>query len=318
MEIDDLANSVPCIDCGGMILRSVFDRNKGRCPRCAERKSNAEMQNPTTEGILDLNDTKTSYAVEVNSTNGIPIVFSGTEKLVMARLRDAVLSGKINGNAMAVVKEKVSEGKWSSWKMGVCCLSPQLRFLYSPLRSQFLKMIQLGVFIGISYETLFQSWLLFQHYHDLGPVMLFWLPPLIFGGFIVDDLFGGTILRNIFLAVFVTIAMGAGATMLQHYNSIIGTLSPSLCALIISAALGATLGITAIGGLAGIWILLQHQRLSIAQGNMCESTLTYKALTAILLVMFAGFLFCYIKWAHLWPMTVEIEMREYIMDSLPR
>lgn len=268
-----------------------------------------EQKASTVERAIAPSDPKAKYAVALTSAHGVPLVLSGTEKSVAARLRDAALTGEINGDITVTVQRKTSEGKWINSESTVRNL-PYLGCIYRPLKSRLVKMIGIGALVGISWETLYQSWQLFQHYQSLAPVILFWLPFAFLLGIAIDEAIGGSIARFVFPGIIILIFMGKGGAMMQSIDSISEVLAPTFGALVVSAAIGATLGITAVAGVSGIWILLRRPHMRTAPDAKRESVSTYKALMLLLLVMFSVLFVTYVKWSRHWPVAVEISLRE--------
>lgn len=272
-------------------------------------ETNNEKPDHAPERVIDSIDSKERYAVEIESAQGMPLVFSGTKKSVTARLRDAAFKGEIKGDLKAIVHQKTSQGKWFSREVSVCHL-PHLAPIYRPFQSLLGKMIGIGALIGISWETLYQSYRLFQHYQSIAPVILFWLPVAFLIGLAIDDATGGSIFRFVFPGIIILIFMGKGGAMMQSINKMSEVLAPTFGALVVSGAIGATLGITALGGLSCVWILLRGQHIPTAPDAKPESISRYKVLAVLFFVTFAALFVTYAKWTRSWPVAVEIYLRE--------
>ena len=267
-------------------------------------EQNAEPEEAEKSSIVPINPA-TEYCVQFKSSSGETLTFSGTYDSVGNQLRDAVLAGKVRGDTIAIIQVKIS-GQWRQRDDAIRNLL-QLESIYKPIGSRFAGAIGFGALIGFSLEAAYQSWLLFQHYHTFVPVLLFWLPIAFFLGLILDEALGSPILKFLFPGIIMALL---GGSLMERIDQIAYVLVPTFSALVVSAAIGTTLGISLAGSLVGIWILRHRQQFPVAPDAAQESLLKFKTWIVILLIVFVGLSVAYIGWMQHWPLSVEIYMRK--------
>jgi hypothetical protein len=291
-------------------------RQHGIDERLSRDEQSAENRGSPSQSTVRADDPAppaTTIRITLKSIDGEPTGFSGSEKQVTAQIRDAVLAHAISGDETATVQKKAPDGKWAISETPVRKL-PQLRSLYRPLRFNFWRAVGIGAGAGLAGETFYQSWLIYQHFNNMGPVILFWLPVAFVAGIIFDDVTGGSLGRFIFPGIIGAIFMGHGGAMLRSFDNIAEALSPTFGALVVSAAVGSTLGMTGIGGLAGCWVILNRRKLPATPDADQESPSTYLTMSIVLFVAFVGLFSSYIVWARHWPVNVMVSVQQDLKD----
>lgn len=181
---------------------------------------------------------------------------------------------------------------------------------FRPPRSGLNKAIGWGALIGFCCESAYQSWVLYQHYHTIAPVIVFWLPVAIFLGLAIDAAFKSRFVTFLVPCIFLAVYVGkSGPTLLRSYDHFISALAPTFSALLVSGAIGSTLGVGLVGGLFGAWLLCRREHLSTLADASPDSIRRLRALTIVLLITFGVLTFAYLKWTRHWPLAVEIHER---------
>lgn len=283
-----------------------------QAPESVPEASSEEIAEPV--GAAPPSDRTAKFAIIISDDQGQTHEFAGKEKAVGVRLRDAVLSGQFTGDNRAVLKRRAESERWvdlDTTVRALTCLAP----LYHPVRHRFLRGLLFGLMIGVTWEALFQSVRLFGHYESLEPVILFWLPPAIFAGFVLDDWIDGCIGRFLLPGIVVAVAMGSAPSMFTSLDRVGELLAPTFGAMVVSGLIGATLGGSGGAAVAGLWAARAQKSFPVAPDARDEPANTYVIISVVLLAVFAFLLVAYVGKTHAWPLAAEISLREDLEET---
>lgn len=254
--------------------------------------------------------------VSVQSSGGEALTFSGTVKSVNGQLRAAVLAGTVRGDTTATIQANNSQGQWTQTESAVRSL-PQLDSIFRPARFRFVSAIGYGAMIGFSLEAAYQSWMLYQHYQTIAPVILFWLPVAFFLGVALDDALGTPIAKFLFPGITIAIFMGKGGEIMRSVDQISAVLAPTISALVVCAVNGTALGMSLAGSLAAIWVVRRGAHFAAAPDAVRESLSKYKAWAVILILAFAVLSVAYTGRTRHWPVNAEVFIRKDMQEHPP-